>query len=63
MTRVKPPLTATFFHRQNIHTMTLVLNPSTTAAFFCPQGGRCREVQLYLVHSKLFWTFKYLTYC
>ena len=23
------------------------LNLSTTATFFCPQGGRCGEVQLY----------------
>ena len=30
------------------------LNLSTTATFFCPQGGRCREVQLCLFSSKSF---------
>ena len=52
----KRPLTATspqwpFFGRQSIHS--LLFQPlynyghlSTMATFLCPQGGRCREVQL-----------------
>ena len=40
---------ATFFGRKSIHW--LLFKPlynghlSTTATFFCPQGGRCEEVQ------------------
>ena len=57
----KPPLTATspqwpplpFFGGQSIHW--LLLKPvcnghlSTTATFFCPLDGRCREAQLYYI--------------
>ena len=28
------------------------LNLSTMATFFCPQGGRCEEVQLYYERKK-----------
>ena len=44
---VESLLTATFFYpvRQKIHTLTLALNLSTSATFFRPQGGHCREVQ------------------
>ena len=44
---VESLLTATIFYpiRQKIHTLTLVLNLSTAATFFHPQGGHCREVQ------------------
>ena len=49
----RPPLTtAFFFGGQSIH-HSLLFQPldnghlSTLATFFCPQGGCCREVQLY----------------
>ena len=37
---------------QKDHTLTLVLNLSTAATFFCPQGGCCREVQLYRLRQE-----------
>ena len=46
--------TATYFRPggQKIHTLTLVLNLSTAVTFFCPQGGCCREVQLYQLRQE-----------
>ena len=48
----RPPLyNGNSFGGQSIHS--LLLQPlcngclSTMATFFCPQGGRCREVELY----------------
>ena len=35
------------------------LHAATTATFFCPQGGHCGEVQLYL---KIPWNFKIIMY-
>ena len=52
---VESLLTATSFYpvRQKTHTLTLVLNLSTAATFFRPQGSHCREVQQ---HWKRGWT-------
>ena len=45
---------ATFFRPggQKIHAWTLVLNLSTAVTFFYPQGGCCREVQLYQLRQE-----------
>ena len=37
-------------------------NLSTTATFFCPQGGRCGEVQLYFVMQNLEFHLSYLVF-
>ena len=57
-----PPLQRSIFCGKSIYW--LWLKPlykgylSTTATFFCPQGGRCREVQLYfnLFYAVRHWT-------
>ena len=56
---VEPPLTPTstqwpslhkghFFGGQSIYIDSFCSNLPTMAIFFGPQGGRCREVQLYI---------------
>ena len=50
---VEPPLTATSIQWSHILVdstwIDSCLNLPKTATFFCPQGGRCGEVQLYTI--------------
>ena len=53
---VEPPPTATslqrpFFFWRAVHTLPFVSTSLQGPVFFFPQGGRCREVQLYLQDS------------
>ena len=43
----------------------VILHPylATTAAFFCPQGGRCGEVRLYYHHHHHHHYYYYCYYC
>ena len=48
---VEPPITATSLQQPFLVDSIYIrscFNLSTMATFFCPQGGHCREVQLYV---------------
>ena len=44
----RPPLYNSHFFWRTVHTFTLVSTSLQRPLFFCPQGGCCREVQLYI---------------